>query len=76
MNESYVNLKQGKKDIVFEDAEVPAVTDKKLVIPRRMRWVVSIAIPMDLDLLSRAPTSWATPPPGSGTVTPRLRWHR
>ena len=66
MNESYVNLKQGKKDIVFEDAEVPAVTDKKLVIPRRMRWVVSIAIPMDLDLLSRAPTSLGDAATGLG----------
>ena len=66
MNESYVNLKQGKKDIVFEDAEVPAVTDKKFVIPRRMRWVVSIAIPMDLDLLSRAPTSLGDAATGLG----------
>ena len=66
MNESYVNLKQGKKDIVFEDAEVPAVTDKKFVIPRRMRWVVSIAIPMDLDLLSRATTSLGDAATGLG----------
>ena len=66
MNEGYVNLRQEKKDIVFEDAEVPAVTDKKLVIPRRMRWVVSIAIPMDLDLLSRAPTSLGDAATGLG----------
>ena len=57
MNEKYVNLSQGKRDIVFEDAEVPAVTDKRFTIPRAMKWVVSIAIPMDIDLLSRAPTS-------------------
>ena len=45
------------KEIVFEDTDVPAVTDTKFVIPRKMKWVVAIAIPMDLDLLSRAPTA-------------------
>ena len=45
------------KDIVFEDTDVPAVTDTRFVIPKKMKWVVAIAIPMDLDLLSRAPTA-------------------
>jgi reductive dehalogenase len=66
MNESYVNLRQGKKDIVFEDVEVPSVTDAKFVIPRKMKWVVAIAIPMDLDLLSRAPTSLGDAATGLG----------
>ena len=44
-------------DIVFDDTDVPSVTDTKFVIPRKMKWVVAIAIPMDLDLLSRAPTA-------------------
>lgn len=64
MNESYVNLqvprkdeKQQDKDIVFEDVDAPAVTESKFVIPRKMKWVVAIAIPMDSELLSRAPTS-------------------
>jgi reductive dehalogenase len=64
MNEAYVNLqapredeKEKDKDIVFEDVDVPAVTDARFVIPRKMKWVVAIAIPMDLDLLSRTPTS-------------------
>jgi reductive dehalogenase len=64
MNEAYVNLqvpredeKSQDKNIVFEDTDVPAVTDTKFVIPRRMKWVIAIAIPMDLDLLSRAPTA-------------------
>jgi len=63
MNEGYVNLqvpreneKQNDKEIVFDDVDVPAVTDTKFVIPRKMKWVVAIAIPMDLDLLSRTPT--------------------
>ena len=66
MNEAYINLSQAKKDIVFEDAEVPVVTDKKFVIPRKMKWVVAIAIPMDLDLLSRAPTSLGDAATGLG----------
>jgi reductive dehalogenase len=66
MNESYVNLRQAKKDIVFESAEVPAVTETKFVIPRTMKWVVAIAIPMDLDLLSRAPTSLGDAATGLG----------
>jgi len=64
MNEAYVNLqapredeKQKDKDIVFEDVDVPSVSDTKFVIPTKMKWVVAIAIPMDLDLLSRVPTS-------------------
>lgn len=64
MNEAYVNMqapredeKQRDKDIVFEDVDVPSVSDTRFVIPKKMRWVVAIAIPMDLDLLSRAPTA-------------------
>jgi reductive dehalogenase len=45
------------KNIVFEDTDVPEVTDTRFVIPRKMKWVVAIAIPMDLELLSRAPTA-------------------
>jgi reductive dehalogenase len=63
MNVSYVNLqvprqdeKDKDKDIVFEDVDVPAVTDSKFVIPRKMKWVVAIAIPMDIELLARTPT--------------------
>jgi reductive dehalogenase len=63
MNENYVNLqvprqdeKEKDKDIVFEDVDVPAVSDTRFVIPRKMKWVVAIAIPMDLELLSRTPT--------------------
>ena len=66
MNEAYVNLRQGKRDIVFEDADAPAVTDKKFAIPRKMKWVVALAIPMDLDLLARAPTSLGDAATGLG----------
>ena len=66
MNEAYVNLRQAKKDIVFEDAEVPAITETKFLIPKTMKWVVAIAIPMDLDLLSRAPTSLGDAATGLG----------
>ncbi len=45
------------KDIVFEDIDVPEVTDTRFVIPRKMKWVVAIAIPMDVELLSRTPTA-------------------
>jgi reductive dehalogenase len=64
MNESYINLqvpredeKEKDKDIVFEDVDAPVATDTRFVIPRKMKWVVAIAIPMDLDLLSRTPTA-------------------
>jgi reductive dehalogenase len=57
LNEQYVNLRENGKDIVFEDVDRPEVTDEKLVIPRRMKWVVALAIPMDIDSLSRAPTA-------------------
>ena len=64
MNEAYVNLqasredeKEKGKDIVFEDVDAPSVPDTGFVIPKKMKWVVVIAIPMDLDLLSRVPTA-------------------
>jgi reductive dehalogenase len=57
MREVYVNQKEGEREIVFEDTELPAVTENKFVIPRKMRWVVAIAIPMDLSLLSQSPTA-------------------
>jgi reductive dehalogenase len=66
MNEAYVNLRQEKKDIVFEDAEVPAVTGTKYVIPKKMKWVVVVAVPMDLDLLARAPTALGDAATGLG----------
>jgi hypothetical protein len=44
------------KDIVFADVDMPEVTDAKFVIPRKMKWVVAIAIPMDIELLARTPT--------------------
>jgi reductive dehalogenase len=57
LNEQYVNLRESGKDVVFADVELPEVTDEKFVIPRRMKWVVALAIPMDLGLLSHAPTA-------------------
>jgi len=66
MNGAYVNLRQEKRDIVFEDVDVPAVTDTKFVIPRKMKWVVALAIPMDRELLSRAPTSLGDAATGLG----------
>jgi reductive dehalogenase len=64
MNEAYVNLrvpreseKEKDNDIVFEDADLPSVAGGRFVIPKRMKWVIAIAIPMDLDLISRTPTA-------------------
>lgn len=57
MNENYVFLKQGGKDVVFKDVDVPEVTETEMVIPKRMKWVVSVAVQMDHDLLARAPTA-------------------
>jgi len=64
MKEAYVNLKQPgddphepAKDVVFAEVDVPAVTETQHVIPKKMKWVVTIAIPMDIDLLSRTPTT-------------------
>jgi hypothetical protein len=49
----------GGRDFLEEaiDTDVPAVTDTKFVIPRKMKWAIAIAIPMDLEILSRAPTA-------------------
>jgi epoxyqueuosine reductase len=55
MQEAYVNQREGEREIVFDDAELPTVTEDKFVIPRKMQWVVVIAIPMDLTLLSQSP---------------------
>ncbi len=64
MNEAYIDLQQAPdspkekpKDIVFSDVDEPAVTDTQFVIPRKMKWVIAIAIPMDIDLIARTPTS-------------------
>ena len=66
INEAYVysqqheggrNPKLPPREIVFQDIDVPAVTAKQFIVPRKMKWVVAIAIPMDLDLLRRSPTS-------------------
>jgi reductive dehalogenase len=63
MNEAYVNLlqapddpKQPPKPIVFDDVDAPQVNETNFVIPRAMKWVVVLAIPMDRELLARTPT--------------------
>jgi reductive dehalogenase len=55
MREAYVNQREGEREILFDDAETPIVTEDKFVIPRKMQWVVAITIPMDLTLLSQSP---------------------
>jgi reductive dehalogenase len=64
MNEAYVNQlvparneKDKERAIVFADVDLPEVSDSQFVIPRKMKWVVVIAIPMDLEVLSRVPTA-------------------
>lgn len=57
MNEKYVNRKEGAREIAFADVDVPAVTPTQWVIPRKMRWVVALAIPMDAALMARVPTA-------------------
>jgi reductive dehalogenase len=57
LNEQYVNLRESGKDVVFEDVDLPEVADEKFVIPRRMKWVIALAIPMDVESLSLSPTA-------------------
>jgi len=64
--QAYVNLRQGNKDIVFENVEVPVVTETKFVIPTKMKWVVAIAIPMDIDYLAHAPKALGDAATGLG----------
>jgi reductive dehalogenase len=66
MDQAYVNLRQADKEIAFEDVEAPMVTETKFVIPVKMKWVVSIAIPMDLDYLAHAPTALGDAATGLG----------
>jgi reductive dehalogenase len=66
MDESYVNLREQGRPIVFEDVDVPGVTEEKFVIPRKMKWVVALAIPMDLELLAQAPSAVADTASGLG----------
>jgi reductive dehalogenase len=55
MQEAYVNLREGDREIVFADADIPQVTEDRFIIPRKMQWVVVMAIPMDLTLLAQSP---------------------
>jgi reductive dehalogenase len=57
MRELYVNQKEGGRQIVFLDVETPEATEDRFVIPRRMQWVIVIAIPMDLTLLAQSPAA-------------------
>ena len=55
MQEAYVNLREGDREIVFADANIPQVTEDRFIIPRKMQWVIVMAIPMDLTLLAQSP---------------------
>jgi epoxyqueuosine reductase len=66
MDERYVNLNEQGRPVVFDDVDLPVVSEAKFVIPRKMKWVVALAIPMDLDLLSQAPSAVADAASGLG----------
>jgi reductive dehalogenase len=58
MKPTYVNQRQRRGAVIdFEDVERPQVTPDRYLIPTRMKWVVSIGVQMDLDLITRIPTA-------------------
>jgi reductive dehalogenase len=66
MDENYVNLHEQGRPVVFDNVDIPVVSEAKFVIPRKMKWVVALAIPMDLELLSQAPSATADAASGLG----------
>jgi epoxyqueuosine reductase len=55
MREAYVNQREGNREIIFADTDIPQVTEEQFIIPRKMQWVIVMAIPMDLTLLTQSP---------------------
>ena len=46
----------GHKEIVFQDVDKPEETDEQMVIPEKMRWVIVMGIPMDVDMMDYTPS--------------------
>ena len=44
------------KEIVFSDVDRPEETDEQMVIPEKMRWVIVMGIPMDVDMMDYTPS--------------------
>jgi reductive dehalogenase len=44
------------KEIVFSDVDKPEETDEQMVIPEKMRWVIVMGIPMDVDMMDYTPS--------------------
>ena len=53
------------RPIVFEDVEEGYITDEKVVIPESHRWVIAIAVPMDVEEIHYTPTAMS-PATGMG----------
>ena len=44
------------KEIVFADVDKPEETEAQMVIPEKMRWVIVMGIPMDVDMMDYTPS--------------------
>lgn len=56
MDKRFVYTRSSNKDIVFEDVDVPYVTDEKAVVPEKCKYVIVILVPMEFTENSYAPT--------------------
>jgi reductive dehalogenase len=54
---SHAYWSDGKhKEILFKDVPAPEATEKELIIPETMKWVIVMAVKMDPDILGFAPS--------------------
>ncbi len=44
------------KEIVFSDVDKPVETEEQMIIPEKMRWVIVMGIPMDVDMMDYTPS--------------------
>ena len=58
MNRNYINLRHRGNPVDFEDVARPVVTPDRFVITTKMKWAISIAVQMNLDLITRIPTAF------------------
>lgn len=60
MQERFIPLQQNGRPVLFEDVDVPEVTEEKYVIPKNMTTVIVYATEMSRDLIELAPTATGT----------------
>ncbi len=66
LDRRWIYSRDGGKDLVFEDVPEPVIEDTRKVIPEKVQYQISLAIPQSFELIALAPTAMSSAATGFG----------